>query len=294
MRLKRLFVKKTKKFIINKLSNNFSTLFQAFNASQKSFTDIPYVTLKFKKNSSLAKINETILLKIDGTILPKILETGNFDEFLFNFLKKKLNKKSLFVDIGSNHGLVSRQVSNIKWIKKIICFEPVKSIFNLLLFNTKKIKNIERFNYGWAQNNGYKFFFENPSNSGDFSLIPNKQRIIKHKFKFKNAQTELKKIINNNKKNLKIIMKTDCQGYDIKLFSYFDAKYLKNIYIYFLECKDIEKNSKNFYKNIKLFDKIYISCPFIHKGIKKIRFNDLHKYFKLKVEFDLILLNNNN
>jgi len=93
MRIRRLIQKKTKKFIIKKLSNNFSTLFQAFNMSERIYSDIPYVNVKFKKNSSLAKKNETILLKIDGTILPKVLETGDFDVFLINFIKKKCKKK---------------------------------------------------------------------------------------------------------------------------------------------------------------------------------------------------------
>ena len=291
MRIRRLIKKKTKKFIIKKLSNNFSTLFQAFNMSERTFSDIPYVNVKFKKNSSLAKKNETILLKIDGTILPKILETGNFDVFLVNFLKKNIKKKSIFVDIGSNHGLVSRQVSKINLIKKIICFEPVKEIFDLSVLNTENIKNIERNNYGWAKKEGFKLFFENPSNSGDYSLIPNKQRSIKHKFKFANAKNELKKIISNNKKNFQIILKTDCQGYDVELFSNFDEKYLSKIYMYFLEIKDLGNNKINFYKNIKLFDKIYISFPSIHHKVKQINIDDLKSYFSYKVEFDLILIN---
>ena len=291
MRIRRLIKKKTKKFIIKKLSNNFSTLFQAFNMSERSYCDIPYVNVKFKKNSLLAKKNETILLKIDGTILPKVLETGNFDIFLINFIKKNIKRKSIFVDIGSNHGLVSRQVSNINLIKKIICYEPVKEIFDLSVFNTKNIKNIERNNYGWAKKEGYKLFFENPTNSGDFSLIPNKQRRIKHKFKFVNAKNELKKIINNNKNNFQIILKTDCQGYDVELFSNFDTKYLSNIYMYFLEVKDLGNNKKNFYRNIKLFDKIFISFPSIHNNVIQISIDDLKNYFNYKVEFDLILIN---
>ena len=55
---------------------------------------------------------------------------------------------------------------------------------------------------------------------------------------------------------MQIIIKTDCQGYDIKLFSSLDIHYLKKIHIYFLECKNIENNRINFYKNVKLFDKI--------------------------------------
>ena len=95
MRFKRLIEKKTKKFIIKKLSNNFSTLFQSFNLSQRPYCDIPYVNIKFYKSSSLAKKGEVISLKIDGQILPKILETGTFDDFLYKFLKEKLKKNSL-------------------------------------------------------------------------------------------------------------------------------------------------------------------------------------------------------
>ena len=290
MRFRRLFLKKTKKFIIKKLSNNFSTLFQAFNLSDRVYCDIPYVNLKFKKNSSLAKKNEIITLKIDGQILPKILETGTLDEFLYNFLKKNLKKNSLFIDVGSNHGFISKQISNINYIKKIICFEPVKDIFELSRLNTKNIINIKKYNYGWSKKNGNFAFFENPANSGDFSLISSKQRIIKHVFKFKNANNELKKILINNK-NLEIILKTDCQGYDTELFTYLHSKFLKKIHMYFLECKELGKNKKNFYNNIKLFDHIFVSCPLIHRRTRKIDIKDLDKYFNLKVEFDLILLN---
>ena len=96
MRIKRLIQKKTKKFIIKKLSNNFSTLFQAYNLSKTNFCNINNVKIKFFKNTSLAKKGEALYLKIDGQILPKIIETGKFDDFLFNFLKKKLKKKFSF------------------------------------------------------------------------------------------------------------------------------------------------------------------------------------------------------
>ena len=65
MRLKRLIQKKTKKFVIHNLKNNFSTIFQSFNTSERNFCDIPYVKLKFFKNSPLAKKGETINIKID-------------------------------------------------------------------------------------------------------------------------------------------------------------------------------------------------------------------------------------
>jgi len=293
MRLKRLIEKKTKKFIIKKLSNNLSTLFQSFNLSQRPYCDIPYVNVKFYKSSSLAKRGEVISLKIDGQTLPKILETGTFDDFLYKFLKDKLKKNSLFIDVGSNHGLVSKQVSNIKYIKKIICFEPVKSIFELSKLNLKNIKKLKQYNFGWSKKNGNLPLYENPSNSGDFSLISNKQRNIRHIFKFKKANDELQKIITNNK-NLSLILKTDCQGYDIEIFNNLDNIFLKKIHIYFLECKDLTENNRmKFYEKIKFFNKIFVSCPLINKNTKLIKISDMDNYFKLKLEFDLILLNTN-
>ena len=62
--------------------------------------------------------------------------------------------------------------------------------------------------------------------------------------------------------------------------------------MYFLEIKDIGNNKKNFYRNVRLFDKIFVSIPSVHNSIKQIKFDELKNYFNYKVEFDLILLNN--
>ena len=291
MRLKRLIQKKSKKFLISKLRNSYSTIFQSYNISDRKFCDIPFVDLRFFKESILAKKNEKVRVKIDGQILPKLLETGKFDEFLFKFLKKKLKRKTLFVDVGSNHGFVSKQVSTISFVKKIISYEPFTELFNIAKVNLANVKYIKQNNYGWAKKKGSFTFYENISNSGDLSLIKNKQRNIKHVCKFLNANNEISKIINSNK-NLSIVLKTDCQGYDIDIFCNIEDNNLKKINIYFLECKNISKNNEiNFYKKAKLFKKIMLSCPLLHKNIKIIDIKDIKYYLDYKVEFDLILLN---
>ena len=291
MRLKRLIQKKTKKFIIKTLSNDLSTLFQAYNLSELNYCEIPYVKVKFKKKSILANKNEIINLKIDGQILPKILKTGTFDPFLFNFLKKKNLKNVIFIDVGANHGLISKQVSNLKFVKKIITFEPFNKVYKLLEKNLRNNVNIKNYNYGWANKNTSLSFFENPTNSGDLSLIVNKQRKIKHICKFKNCQHELSRIIKQNKK-YQFILKTDCQGYDVEILNTLKNENLKKLSIYFLECKEIPKDKREtFYKKIGLFKKILVSCPLIHQDLRKITPNMIGKYLSYKVEFDLILLN---
>ena len=291
MRLKRLIQKKSKKFVINKLKNNFSTIFQSYNLSVRNYCDIPYVKLKFLKSTILAKKNEVLRVKIDGLILPKLLINGKFDEFLFKFLKKKLYKKTLFIDVGSNHGFVSRQVSNLKFIKKIITYEPFVELYNIAKKNLSNVKNVKHNNYGWAKKKGKYTFYENISNSGDLSLIKNKERNIKHTCKFKNANNELTNIINTNKDYF-LVLKTDCQGYDIDIFCNIDNKNLMKLNIYFLECKEIsEVNKKKFNEKAKLFKKMMISCPLLHNNIRKINISDIKYYLDYKVEFDLIFIN---
>ena len=292
MRIKRLIQKKTKKFIIKKLANHYSTIFQAYNLSKLSFCKISHVPLKFHKKNILANKNEEILLKIDGQILPKILETGSFDPFIYNFLKKqKIKKKFLFIDVGANHGLVSKQITNLKFIKKIITFEPAKEIFELLKINLSKVNKAKNYNYGWATKRGSLNFYENPSNSGDFSLLPNKQRNILHKYHFEIANVQLKKIIKNYK-NYQYILKTDCQGYDIEIFNSLDNKLLEKIKFYFLECQNFSDDKKSFFiEKISIFKKILISCPLIHEDLKIIKPENILDYFNFKVEFDLVLIN---
>lgn len=292
MRLKRLIIKKSRKFIIQRLKNDLSMIFHSYNLSKKKYSEIESICLKFSRNTDLAKKNEKLHLKLDSQIVPKILEKGTYDDFLFYFLKRKLKKKALFIDVGSNHGLISKMISKNLYIQKIIAYEPAKSVYELSKLNLYKIKNILIHNYGWSKKNENKMFYENPINSGDFSLIPNKQRNIKHKFKFKSGNLELKKILNQNK-NLAIILKTDCQGYDFEIFDSIDKNILRKIYIYTLECSNNLNNlkKKKFINKLKTFKKIFIFCPLIHLDTRRIKPNDLFRYFEYKVEFELILVN---
>ena len=187
--------------------------------------------------------------------------------------------------------MVSKQIANLKFIKKIITFEPAKEIFKLLKINLSKVNKAKNYNYGWATKKGNLNFYENPSNSGDFSLIPNKQRNFLHKYHFEIADLQLKKILKNNK-NYQFILKTDCQGYDIEIFNSLENKLLEKIKFYFLECQNFSDDKKSlFIEKISIFKKILISCPLIHNDLRSIKPRDILNYFNYKVEFDLVLIN---
>lgn len=289
MRIRRLIQKKTKKFFINRLSNKYSLLFESYNKSKKIFCDISNVKIKFSKRTLFANKGDEFLLKVDGQILPKIIESGSFDSFHYSFLKNKLKNNYAFIDVGSNHGFVSWQILKIKKIKKIFAYEPVKQIYELSKYNLKKFRNVIHINAGWSNKNGKKKIYENPNNSGDFSIIKSKQRSKVHLFNFLNVNNEMRKIY-RSKKNLKLIIKTDTQGYDINIFNYLDKKFFKDIDIYFLECRSLDQEQRNFfYDRVGLFKKIYVSSPLLFKQAKQIQLKDLDYFFTLKLEFDLIL-----
>lgn len=132
----------------------------------------------------------------------------------------------------------------------------MQKIYELLRINLSKVNKVKNYNYGWATKKEILNFYENQSNSGDFSLLPNKQRNILHKYQFEIANLKLKKIMENYK-DYQYILKTVCQGYDFEIFNSLDDKLLENIKFYFLECQNFNNNKKLiFLEKISKFKKI--------------------------------------
>jgi len=188
--------------------------------------------------------------------------------------------------------LVSKQITNLKFIKKIITFEPAKEIFELLKINLSKVNKAKNYNYGWATKRGSLNFYENPSNSGDFSLLPNKQRNILHKYHFEIANVQLKKIIKNYK-NYQYILKTDCQGYDIEIFNSLENKLLeKTLWSVIVESSGMEDFLSEKIVSPLLAQRpfLYLSSPKTLKFLKSLGFDVFDDIIDISydVEYDLV------
>ena len=290
MRLIRLIQKKTQKALTNNLINKFNIIFKAFLLSKKKDCNIDYVDIKFEKKTILANKNEVIRLLLDSTNLPKILEKGCFDSFIYKFLNKIKLKKSVFIDVGANHGFVSKQIRDIKNLKKVYAFEPNPVLFDMLKQNLSDVTS-KIYNYGWGSKNSKFFLWCNKFNSGDFSLIKNKSRTQSIKCQINECNNEFEKIYLSNKK-CNFIIKTDCQGYDVEIFTKLKERNLKKIKIYIMELNEIPENKQNiFFKKARLFDKFFICYdPVNQEKIKKIKFEDIRNNINKKKEFDLIML----
>lgn len=118
--------------------------------------------LKFVRSTLLSLHNNLVLKNKNIAIFAfdrlgvDITIKGIYDGEILNNLKnstlnKKYFKKSACLDIGANIG--NHTIFFSKIFKKVYAFEPHPDNFDLLNINTKKIKNIEIFNFGLSNKN---------------------------------------------------------------------------------------------------------------------------------------------
>jgi len=146
------------------------------------------------------------------TILNKSYE---FDKVLFySQLASKHENGILFLDIGANVGLISRQCLRvIDNIKALYCYEPHADNFDLLFRNLGGISNVFLENSGLSDRDGAEEFYEDPQNVGNCSLnvraMPEKYHVSQ--IKLLSAAREESKWMSHG---LPIFYKSDTQGND--------------------------------------------------------------------------------
>ena len=299
MSLIRLIQKRFKRGIINNLIGKFDYILESLILSHKPNVKIKSVEYVFTRNTNLANKGEIIKLKPDVTISSKILRKGEIDNYICKFVIKRMqNKKNyIFIDVGANQGLITKQLIKEKKINYFFCFEPNKENVEILKNNLNRYKNYQVLQYGLGDKNIKKAsFYEHILNSGNLSLLNReKQKFLNKSFvKIKYASTEIKRII-NLKKKFNLIYKSDCQGFDEIIFNCFDSFILNKMDIVILEIsnfKFIKKNKDLLYDKISAFKKKYIDTDFIkqHNTIIEIKsLNELDNIFNKRKEFNLFL-----
>ncbi len=274
-----------KKFLSKLIKDNFKTIFKSLLHSKMKNLSIKKLVIELQKNCLLGKKKDKIYLIPDEIVTPYVLKNTCWDYEIIQFIKKNIkNKNNIFMDIGANVGLITKQLftSNID-IKKILCFEPDKNTFECLEKNLSNNKIVTNYNFGLGLKTMSLKLYKNKMNSGDSSFV--KKTKIYEICKIKNINFFLKKnynIIHNNY----LIYKSDTQGMDEELFIGIEDKYFKKIKIAIIEItnhKFIKKNDKNFFSRVKLFNKLY------DKKLNKININEIKKKVANNEEFDLLM-----
>ena len=278
-----------KKILRKLFLNNFKSIFYMIQNSNSNYFDYNKIELVIKKDCCLGVKNTKIQTRIDQIITPNILKKGKWDYFIIKFICKYIKNKTnqfSFIDLGSNIGLVTKQLYLKKPnIKNFHCIEPEKENYNILLNNLDSFKNVYTYNCALTnQESGIKKMYLNKNNFGDFSLLKNSNKTTTY-INTLNASSFFNKIISKHKIN-KIIYKSDTQGFDEMIVLSLSKKILDKIDMMILEISNfnyLKKNILQFYALIENYD---VKENDIGKKIDK---EQIKKMISDEVEFNLLL-----
>ena len=278
-----------KKILRKLFLNNFKSIFYMIQNSNSNYFDYNKIELVIKKDCCLGVKNTKIQTRIDQIITPNILKKGKWDYFIIKFICKYIKNKTnqfSFIDLGSNIGLITRQLYLKKPdIKNFHCIEPEKENYNILLNNLDSVKNVYTYNYALTnQESGIKKMYLNKNNFGDFSLLKNSNKATTY-INTLNASSFFNKIISKHKIN-KIIYKSDTQGFDEMIVLSLSKKILDKIDMMILEISNFNYLKKNILQFFALIENYDVKENDIGKKIDK---EQIKKMISKEVEFNLLL-----
>ena len=278
-----------KKILRKLFLNNFKSIFYMIQNSNSNYFDYNKIELVIKKDCCLGVKNTKIQTRIDQIITPNILKKGKWDYFIIKFICKYIKNKTnqfSFIDLGSNIGLITRQLYLKKPdIKNFHCIEPEKENYNILLNNLDSVKNVYTYNCALTnQESGIKKMYLNKNNFGDFSLLKNSNKASTY-INTLNASSFFNKIISKHKIN-KIIYKSDTQGFDEMIVLSLSKKILDKIDMMILEISNFNYLKKNILQFFALIENYNVKENDIGKKIDK---EQIKKMISDEVEFNLLL-----
>jgi len=146
------------KFINKFFSKSLKNIIPFFKKIFYNFNAEPIILgLKIKLNTPLAEKNDIIFLPFDKYITWWVIKEGYYKHFILNELNT-LNEEFIFIDIGANVGLVSKQVKKLKGnLVDIYCYEPNYTNYKCLSFNLNNHAKI--FNFGLGDNDSEQKMF---------------------------------------------------------------------------------------------------------------------------------------
>ena len=278
-----------KKILRKLFLNNFKSIFYMIQNSNSNYFDYNKIELVIKKDCCLGVKNTKIQTRIDQIITPNILKKGKWDYFIIKFICKYIKNKTnqfSFIDLGSNIGLVTKQLYLKKPnIKNFHCIEPEKENYNILLNNLDSFKNVYTYNCALTnQESGIKKMYLNKNNFGDFSLLKKYNKTNTY-INTLNASSFFNKIISKHKIN-KIIYKSDTQGFDEMIVLSLSKKILDKIDMMILEISNFNYLKKNILQFFALIENYDVKENDIGKKIDK---EQIKKMISDEVEFNLLL-----
>ena len=198
--------------------------------------------LRLNRKSSLGQKGDLVYLPSDETICNFVRLHGSWELDDCRFLVSEINRhsscetqdlKTLFLDIGANSGLISRQVRNLRGKEvSMILVEPIPMHVEAIRFNLENFhmrQNITIIQGALSDTEGVGEIFIQESNRGNTSLLH--EAMMKHESKTMSINLiDTEKFSNEYLNKFEnIILKSDTQGFDAKILSRIPPKVWSSI-----------------------------------------------------------------
>ena len=109
----------------------------------------------------------------------QLLATGSFESDAITQCATYIRPESWVLDIGANIGVHAVQFADLAPQGKVICLEPARSTFGLLLRNVGSLANVIPLNAALAETNGIQDFFVAADNAYSGLKDTRRKRVVR-------------------------------------------------------------------------------------------------------------------
>lgn len=112
----------------------------------------------------------------------ELLVTGQFEQNAIRQCANFIRPDGIVIDIGANIGVHTVHFADVARFGKVICFEPARSTFGLLLRNVQHLANVIPVNVGLSDSTSLQPFFVAADNAYSGLKDTNRKPILRQEF----------------------------------------------------------------------------------------------------------------
>lgn len=200
------------------------------------------------------KQEEQLLVFSNDFIGEEIFSYGVYEKNEISIIIASLDfdiSKNNALDIGANIGNHAVQFSN--YFKEVYCFEPNRTIFDVLKINTRNRTNTRLYNFGLSNQNTISYLNVPDHNFGGASVTSSKTN--------NTAEIELK-VCDDFFDEEFALVKIDVEGHETNVLQGMTKLIAKNKPIICFELINTDENSQGLIKKLKEFGYLNYYIPF--------------------------------